>query len=788
MTDEFGGPPFEDDPEEGIRSSERSRDRWAPRAAREPADDELATTVTSLPPTPRRIPGWVPDWIGRHLSLPLLLLGALILVEAVALASLQWSGYLAFQSVPNDLASYNQAFFTTVHSGAFFYYTTNLPSGGSGALFGTHFVPFFALLLPFYAAAPGPGTLIAIKSVAVAFGAVPVYALARLKLPGRWWAFACGAVYLVSPLTLSLDWNGFDPEAFLPLTVLTAVYFLAAERPFAFLAAWFVSLSVIETIAPLLFVFAAVGLVSVTIQSRRIGGPWRSPEGRLLIVGAVSAAVWLVAAYEVLVHFNPQGATFGPGYARRFTVLGAPTIPSVGPQALLHPDLALAALGYDGQTKTTYLLLLFGGLGLLPLIGSARNLFPAIGWTSLAVLSNSVAFYTLGTQYLGYVTPFLFAGFIAGVARARGWLVGQPVLTSPTANPRRPALPVRLRSRRMRWRARAPLAFGALCTITATVVANPFLAAPAAATPFNTFGVPSPSAHDRSAVTALGTIPSTAAVECTEHLFPYLSSRGSVYTLSSGGAFAGASTYWGWMQRYINESDFVALDYTLDPTDALLTQYYANLSGFGLSAAADGTYVFERGWGGAPGDFVPASLATAGGALTPLDARVDPAVTTDLGASLYHSADKQPGSTVWTGPRESAIPPGSYRATVWLKLQAPAAGSQLRVTFQEVPLHVSAQQVLNTSTNHRYSFSVVPGGGAGATLATTNVSTSAGTTRWVELNVSVSFVFDSVATFTTTGVELSGSASFIIYGITLTQTQATVGSPSLSVARGSVGP
>ncbi|HZY69765.1 MAG TPA: DUF2079 domain-containing protein [Thermoplasmata archaeon] len=782
MTDDWVGDGFVADEEAPYAAPPRARPR--PETAR--YDAELAAPSVPGPAAPiRSLPRWIPPWLARHLSLPLLLLGVLVVVEAVALASLQWSGFLAFQSVPNDLASYNQAFFTTVHSGAFFYYTTNLPSGGSGALFGTHFVPFFALLLPFYAAAPGPGTLIAIKSSAIALGAIPVYALARLKLPSRWWAFACGVVYLVSPLTLTLDWNGFDPEAFLPVTVLSAVYFLAARKPWAFVASWVVALSVIETIAPLLLVFAAVGLASVTWQTRRTGGPLKDMEGRLLVLGAVSAALWLAMAYAVLVHFNPQGATFGPGYARRFTVLGAPTIPSVGPQALLHPDLALAALGYDGQTKTTYLLLLFGGLGFLPLVGSARNLFPAVAWSSLAVLSNSVAFYTLGTQYLGYVSPFLVAGFIAGVARARGWFLGLPAPgPSERSAVRPPPALLRLRSRRLRWRERAPLAFAVFCTFVATIAANPLLSAPAAATPFNTYGVPSPTPHDTQAMAALNAIPPTSSVYCTEHLYPYLSSRGSVYTLSSGGAFAGATSYWGWMQRYINSSEFVAIDYPLDPTDALLTQYYGNLAGFGLVAAADGTYVFERGWGGAPSQFVPASIATAGGALTPLDARVNPAATTELGASLYHAADKQPGATVWTGPRESPIPPGSYRATVWLKLQAPSAGSQLKIAFQELPIHVTAAQTLNTSTNHRYSFTIVPAGGAGATLATTNVTTSAGTTRWVDLNVTVSFAFDTLASFTTTGVELSGSASFTVYGITLSQTQASIGSSVRPAAGG----
>ena len=178
------------------------------------------------------------------------------------------------------------------------------------------------------------------------------------------------------------------------------------------------TLAVIETIAPFLLVFAAIGLAAALYGRQRLGAEAFRAELRLNGAALVSAAAWLGLSVAVTYSVSSTGGTFGPGYGGAWSILGAPSILSVYPKALLSPGSAVAALAHDGGLKALYVVAIYGGLAFLPFFGKVRYQLPALGWIGLAVLSNHVGYYVVNDQYFAYMLPFLFPAAITGV----GWL------------------------------------------------------------------------------------------------------------------------------------------------------------------------------------------------------------------------------------------------------------------------------------------------------------------------------------------------------------------------------
>jgi uncharacterized membrane protein len=326
----------------------------------------------------------------------------------------QTQNYLAFLLTNGDLGDYNQAFSTTVHGQGLFYYTVNIPSGTGGSLFAAHFSPFLFLLVPFYALAPTPVTLIALKQAALALGALPLYGIARVYFERRTIPIVFAALYLISPLTVAVDWNSFDPEAFIPLALLIALYFFIQGRFWWFLAAWLVTLSTIESIPALLALFAIGGLIG-TLASQP-SSPWltRVKERRFLLAGLVASIAWLGIAYLVLAAMSPLHGAFGSAYGLRYTRLGASSFLDVLPQAVLHPGNAAFALQFQGSQKLLFLELIILASGAVSLLGGLRYLLPLAGYLVLALLSNSTPLYVFGSQYTAYVSAILFVGAVEG--------------------------------------------------------------------------------------------------------------------------------------------------------------------------------------------------------------------------------------------------------------------------------------------------------------------------------------------------------------------------------------
>ncbi len=347
------------------------------------------------------------------------------IVESVILTWVQGQNYLGFHATQGDLGDYNQAFFTTVHGQGFLYYTTNIPGGSSGSMWATHFSPTLLLLLPLYAIAPSPVTLLFLKQAALALSALPLYGIAKVYFRTGPLPVLFASLYLISPLTLAVDWNSFDPEAFLPLAVLVAIYFFAKGRFWPFMLCWVLALGTIEAAPPLLMLFAAGGLVATFLGASSIPYLTSVQQRRPLLIAFLVAGAWFALAYVVLLLAGPRGGGFGDAYAVRYSILGASSFPDVIPRALTHPGAAAAALQFNESAKILFLELVILATGAVSLLGGLRYILPFAGYVVLAFLSNNAGLYVFGTQYVALILGFMFVAAIEGTVLIVDFLGGQ---------------------------------------------------------------------------------------------------------------------------------------------------------------------------------------------------------------------------------------------------------------------------------------------------------------------------------------------------------------------------
>jgi uncharacterized membrane protein len=694
-----------------------------------------------------RLARWRPF---RHKLAPAV--GLLLAVAAFgAFVGWVWSTrYWAFQTATWDLGVYHQAIYTTLFDHRLFYYTADLPAGTNGNLFASHFSPFLGLLLPFYALAPNPSGLLVLQAVGLAAGAIPVYALARRHLGGGAWPALFAGVYLLSPLTIGTGWYDFHPEAFLPVTALTAIYFYEERRLWPFLGAWVLTLSVIETIAPFLLVLSGVGLVSALLRRRTLEPAERRSEIILNLVALAAAAAWLGLAAVVTFTFSSAGGTFGPGYANAWSILGARSILSVYPTALLSPGSAAAALQHDSSLKLLYVVVVYGGLGFLPLFGRVRYQLPALAWIGLAALSNHVGYYVVNDQYLGYLIPFLFPAAIGGVAWWRS---------------------VRLRP--FHTGLRAPAVAGVLVAglLLTSAVVSPFLAVPAGSFNAVPHGLPTVTTADDVAHQVIEMIPAGAPVFTTTFLFPEVSDRADAYVLPMSSLFINNGTFQGTVGQYVNESQYVLVDYLVDFTGAWVLTETANLTGFGLEAAADGAYLWERGWTGPPELWVPFNESVAGGALDHDLGVVDTSNAGPFGPSLDHPAALGSGE-FWLGPTIEDLPPGTYRVTAEAQVTATNPGTQVSLALLDHGVGIVVKTLAVSPTSRDYAFTFTPAPGPANVLVNLSASWAGAGNSTFPVDWSYTLPWTGPGFFQTEGWVVSGSASERLYGVSVVQLTA----------------
>ncbi len=383
----------------------------------------------------------------------------------------------AFNTGRFDLGNIVQSIWTTTHGD--FLQQTNL-HGEQISRLGSHFEPILVVFVPLWWIWPSPEMLLTAQAIALAFGALPVFWLARKHLGSERAALALALAYLIYPPLQWLALDEFHPGALACPLLLYAFWYLDENRliPFGIFAAL-----ACMTREEMPLIVAGMGIwYALTRKRYRFGAA--------VAVGGVALTALIVAF--VTPHFR-HGAplTF---YGRYKDVGGSPS--QAVRMIFSHPIHVLQIVfDHRGVRYLGQLLLPIAGLCLF----APFALIPALPLLAINLLSSAYGQTSIHFHYTAGEIPILMAATVLGAA----WLA-------------------------KRWpRALIPIAAGVLA---ASLIGN-YLLGPLPLWRHvpggQTLGADRSdvSAHDRIAARALELIPRDAVVSATNGLGAHLSAR-----------------------------------------------------------------------------------------------------------------------------------------------------------------------------------------------------------------------------------------------------------------------
>jgi uncharacterized membrane protein len=394
-----------------------------------------------------------------------------------ALSVLTSLKHYCFRSYAFDLGIWIQVFWHTLRGNFLYAMPRWGPTLHPPNVLGSHVNPLVLLLLPIYAAASSPYTLLVLQSLVLALPAVYLYRTAKL-MTGVRTARIVAALYLVFPGTLWPNWYDFHFQAFAPLFFSMAYYYYLARDERKMAVALALLLAVGEYTAPLVAFFAVYILAKerTTPIRRYLSELLTARRRRLLSVGllvAVSIGYYLLCQQIKRSVFPARDVYF------RFQLFE----PITGAQFL---------------AKILYLVALFGPVVFLPLLAPTA-LLPAVPVLGFAMLTAQWTYFQITWQYPALISIPIFVATIAALPKLRAANV-----------------------RRVEWR----LIASALCFL---VVLSPL--SPIAATFNPDYGIHVPTARTVHIHQALAAIPANATVLAQENIFPHVAERPTAFTV-----------------------------------------------------------------------------------------------------------------------------------------------------------------------------------------------------------------------------------------------------------------
>ncbi len=284
--------------------------------------------------------------------------------------------------------------------------------------FSNHISPFKVLLLPIFALAQNPMTLVLIQEISLAIAAIALYFIGRDIAGSRPFGLAMGIAFLANPGITGVVFYDLHVEAFIPLFYLLSFYFYMKERRIGFIASYALMLSTIETsIFPgITFILGILFYEFVYARKK----PEASMKGSNRRIGLLIAAFAITVAFALfyLYAIGTLISAYGSGGYQ-----GMP--PDVRVFDFLSTQAkALQNLGGVQYNFYTYMNILEFGFVVVYLgfgITSVRNLlmttiFVSI-WVVEYVILHNVIFGTFYNHYFAYV----IGG--AAVAAVLGYIV-----------------------------------------------------------------------------------------------------------------------------------------------------------------------------------------------------------------------------------------------------------------------------------------------------------------------------------------------------------------------------
>jgi uncharacterized membrane protein len=338
-----------------------------------------------------------------------LIVGLLAGLWSLVVGWLAVSRYLAFNT-GYDLGVFAQVVWATTQGRPFF---TSMVEGTTNFL-AHHFTPLLAILVPFYSIWPDARLLLIFQTVALAAGAIPLYAFARRRLgPGM--ALLTVLAYFLFPPLHSVALFDFHAIALAVPLLMAAGVALIDERPRATVIWLALALLAKEEVAVIAVGF---GLYALLIQRRR-------RFGAALTTGA---GVWALLLFSWIMPSLGQ-TLVGYPFVYRYRTLGE-TPGQVIRTLFTRPGTIVHVLAT--RDKARFLWQLLAPLAGLPLLGWPVVLL-SLPILAYLLLSDWSFMSSTRYHYTAPVIPFLFLASVVALQRlgARGpryRLVGAAVL------------------------------------------------------------------------------------------------------------------------------------------------------------------------------------------------------------------------------------------------------------------------------------------------------------------------------------------------------------------------
>jgi uncharacterized membrane protein len=316
-------------------------------------------------------------------------LAGLTVIAAVAFLVPSYLRYANYGIKSFDIGIYTHAFWNALHGQGLF----DSPEGMDHL--GSHASPGLYLLLPLYALAPHPFTLLCLNGLALISGAIPAYLIARRNLDAGA-SLLCAAVYLLNPALGSLNYDVHEITFAVPL-FLWAILFLQCRRAGPMLVTLLLAMLFKED-AGVSACF--LGAYAIVFQRRFHVG------AAVILLGVL----WVVVGTNIIVPY------YGGNHAHtmiRYSALGDDWI-----ELLLSPLWRPATFFGIVFSRTTaeYLVMVLAPFAFLPLL-SPKALVLAIPPLAENVLSGQAAMRSGQYHYEALLLPGLYLAFVTTVAR-----------------------------------------------------------------------------------------------------------------------------------------------------------------------------------------------------------------------------------------------------------------------------------------------------------------------------------------------------------------------------------
>ena len=562
--------------------------------------------------------------IGKLLKLPKALLMAIasyiIVIDAFSLVK-----HYFFFTTAWDLGIFNQILYFSLHGKLFQYnlepwFTNSLPTN----FLAVHVSPILLALMPFYAIAPRPETLLILQPVIVALAAIPLFLIAKEELENEKLALMVAFTYVLHPGLIGGNLFDFHLEAFIPLTTFSTIYFLRKRAWKPFVLSFLAALASLEYMAPVLVLVFFCEL----LRSKRYKA-WK--DLRIFILLMVISILYFVSTNFVMTFIrDPEW--------RGITIHG---------MALNKLATEPVSILFDYQNKIAYVLLMLAPYVFIPLL-RPLYLLPIAPWLGVAFVTNWGAYYSIEYQYCLVVVPFLALSFIDGLKALK---------TSIDYNRLIKVLKVSV------------IVALVACTI---LLPRRYLTNPYYAGQFE---------RAQTIYNVLELIPHNASIITQNEIFPHLSSSQNAYSIqfnpfSNPFSPSLSDIKLRWVKKLLREvdADYMIFDLKrmLPRLADLVISEVTSRNDYGVYAFADYVIVFKRDFFKAPVLCRPTSLTLNYKNLSLDEGTRLKDESSTSGTVLAHLEEHGTG-TFWFGPY-AILPLGKYNLTFRLKLGSYADG------------------------------------------------------------------------------------------------------------------